>query len=77
MGLDGSRTRSKRDSSEGETAKIGETSSPTIATTSIFLLAQIAAAEQRTVITLDIGSAYLNARMPKKDPNKLVFMRIA
>jgi Reverse transcriptase (RNA-dependent DNA polymerase) len=54
-----------------------ETSSPTIATTSIFLLAQIAAAEQRTVITLDIGSAYLNARMPKKDPNKLVFMRIA
>ena len=53
-----------------------ETSSPTVSTTSIFLLAQIAAAEGRDVTTIDIGSAYLDAHMPKKDPSKLVFMRI-
>ena len=53
-----------------------ETSSPTVSTTSIFLLAQIAAAEGRDVTTIDIGSAYLNAHMPKTDPSKLVFMRI-
>ena len=54
-----------------------ETSSPTVSTTSIFLLAQIAAAEGRDVTTIDIGSAYLNAYMPKTDPSKLVFMRIS
>ena len=54
-----------------------ETSSPTISITSIFLLAQIAAAENRTIITLDIGSAYLNALMPKTNPDRLVFMRIS
>jgi Reverse transcriptase (RNA-dependent DNA polymerase) len=54
-----------------------ETSSPTVSTTSIFLLAQIAAAEGRDVTTIDIGSAYLNAHMPKTDPSKLVFMRIS
>jgi hypothetical protein len=54
-----------------------ETSSPTVSTTSIFLLAQIAAAEGRDVTTIDIGSAYLNALMPKTDPSKLVFMRIS
>ena len=41
------------------------------------IIAQIAAAEGRHVISLDIGSAYLNARMPKDDLNKLVFMAIA
>ena len=54
-----------------------ETSYPTVSTTSIFLLAQIAAAEGRDVTTIDIGSAYLNALMPKTDPSKLVFMRIS
>jgi hypothetical protein len=48
-----------------------------VSTTSIFLLAQIAAAEGRDVTTIDIGSAYLNALMPKTDPSKLVFMRIS
>ena len=54
-----------------------ETSSPTVSTTAIFLIAQIAAAEGRDVTTIDIGSAYLNASMPKDDPAKLVFMRIS
>ena len=54
-----------------------ETSSPTVSTTSIFLLAQIAATEGRDITTIDIGSAYLNAHMPKTDPSKLVFMRIS
>ena len=53
-----------------------ETSSPTVSTTAIFLLAQIAAAEGRDIVTIDIGSAYLNAYMPKSNPDKLVFMRI-
>ena len=30
-----------------------------------------------TVVTLEIGSAYLNALMPKSNPNKLVFIRIS
>lgn len=54
-----------------------ETSSPTISTSSIFILAQVAAAEKHTVATIDIGSAYLNASMPKIDSKKLVFMRIS
>lgn len=54
-----------------------DTSSPTIATTSIFLIAQIAAAERRDVATIDIGSAYLNAHMPTADPAKLVHMKIS
>ncbi len=54
-----------------------ETSSPTISTSSIFILAQVAAAEKHTVATIDIGSAYLNASMPKTDSKKLVFMRIS
>ena len=53
-----------------------ETSSPTVSTTAIFIIAQIAAAEWRDVTTIDIGSAYLNASMPKNEPSKLVFMRI-
>ena len=54
-----------------------ETSSPTISTTSIFLISQIAAAEKREVASVDIGSAYLNALMPKTNPSRLVFMRIS
>jgi hypothetical protein len=38
--------------------------SPTISTEALFILASIAAKEARTVITADIGSAYLNAVMP-------------
>jgi histone deacetylase 1/2 len=38
-----------------------EVSSPTVAATFIFLIASIAAQESRTVITIDIGGAYLNA----------------
>ena len=56
---------------------VAETSSPTVNTTSIFLIAQIAAHENRDITTIDIGSAYLNASMPKTDPSKLVFMRIS
>ena len=54
-----------------------DTSSPTASTSAILIIAQLAAAERRHVISLDIGSAYLNAKMPKDDPNKLVFMAIA
>ena len=54
-----------------------DTSSPTASTSAILIIAQLAAAEGRHVISLDIGSAYLNAKMPKDDPNKLVFMAIA
>ena len=53
-----------------------DTSSPTFSITAIFIIAQVAAAERRHIVTLDIGSAYLNAPMPKDDPDKLVFMRI-
>ncbi len=38
-------------------------SSPTLSTTSIFMLAGIAALEERKVVTIDITGAYLNARM--------------
>jgi hypothetical protein len=47
--------------------------SPTISTEALFILASIAAKEGRTVITADIGSAYLNAVMPS---NILVFARL-
>ena len=54
-----------------------ETSSPAVSTTAIFLFAQIAASEGRDVTTIDIGSAYIKASMPKNKPAKLVFMRIS
>jgi hypothetical protein len=53
-----------------------ETSSPTASTSAVLMVAQIAAAEGRSVVTLDIGSAYLNAAMPKTDPAKIILMRI-
>ena len=59
------------------TSSRSETSSPTASTSAILNIAQLAAAEGRHVISLDIGSAYLNANMPKDDPSKLVFMAIA
>jgi hypothetical protein len=54
-----------------------DTSSPPASTSVIMIIAQLAAAEGRHVISLDIGSAYLIAKMPKDDPSKLVFMAIA
>jgi len=47
-------------------------SSPTAATTAIFIIAAIAAKEKRHVVTMDIGSAYLNADMEGRD----VYMRL-
>jgi len=48
-----------------------ETSSPTIALQSVYMIASIAAREKRKVYTMDIGTAYLNAKMGKE-----VLMRI-
>jgi len=50
-----------------------DVSSPTIATQSAFMLAAIAAKEQRHVVVVDIASAYLNAKM---DPGRKVRMRL-
>jgi hypothetical protein len=49
----------------------GETSSPTVAITSAYMVMAIAAHEGRKVMTMDVGGAYLNADM-KKD----VYMRV-
>jgi hypothetical protein len=38
-------------------------SSPTVSTAAVFLVAAIAAREGRNVITMDIGGAYLHAKM--------------
>jgi len=45
-------------------------SSPTVATTSVFMIAAIASSEKRKVATVDIGGAYLNA--PMKDSEVLM-----
>ena len=42
-----------------------ETSSPTVSTSSVFMLATIAAKEKRKVVTLDYSGAYLNAKLRK------------
>ena len=42
-----------------------DTSSPTISLVGLFILATIAANERRSVITMDIGGAYLRAYMKK------------
>jgi len=47
-------------------------SSPTAATTSIFMIAALAAKERRHVVTMDIGSAYLNADMEGRE----VYMKL-
>ena len=41
----------------------GDISSPTVRTDSVLMIAVIAAWERRTVATMDIGGAYLNADM--------------
>ena len=53
-----------------------EIESPTANVSSIFTIAQIAAAENRFVIVGDVGTAYLNARMPMDIPDKILHMFI-
>ena len=53
-----------------------EIESPTASISSIFTIAQIAAAEERFVMIGDVGSAYLNAVMPTDDPAKILYMSI-
>jgi hypothetical protein len=42
-------------------------SSPTASLTSVFIIAAIAAKEKRHVVTVDVKSAYINARMPEEE----------
>ena len=42
-----------------------KTSSPTVSTSSVFLIAAIAQRERRSVCTIDIPGAYLNAKIPE------------
>ena len=49
-----------------------DNSSSTVATQSTFMIAAIAAKEHRTVVTADIGGAYLNASMGEHE----VFMKL-
>jgi hypothetical protein len=44
----------------------GETSSPTVSNSSLYIVAAIAAHEGRKVRTMDVGSAYLNAKMVRE-----------
>ena len=53
-----------------------EVESPTASIASIFAVAQIAAMERRFIMVGDVGTAYLNARMPLDDPDKILHMRI-
>jgi len=48
-----------------------DVSSPSVSTSAVFMVAAIAAAERRTVVTVDIAGAYLNAKMPD-DSNVLM-----
>ena len=54
-----------------------EVESPTASIASIFSIAQIAAAEKRFVMVGDVGTAYLNAKMPMDNPDKILHMIIA
>jgi Reverse transcriptase (RNA-dependent DNA polymerase) len=53
-----------------------EIESPTANIASIFTIAQIAAAEGRFVMVGDVGSAYLNAIMPRGSLDKTLYMLI-
>ena len=50
-----------------------ETASPTVGTASVFTCAAIAAHERRSVITMDLAAAFLNADML---PEKPVYMKL-
>ena len=56
--------------------KTDEIESPTASMAAIFTVAQLAAAEERFIMVGDVGSAYLNAHMPTKDPDKILHMII-
>jgi hypothetical protein len=45
---------------------VDETSSPTVSNSALYIVANIAAYEGRKVRTMDIGSAYLNAKIKRK-----------
>ena len=51
---------------------LDETSSPTVSTAAVLITMAIAAYERRHVMTMDVETAYLNARMIDDKP---VFMR--
>ena len=52
---------------------LDETSSPTVSTAAVFITVAIAAKEGRHVITMDVETAYLNAKMID---DKLVYMKV-
>ena len=55
-----------------------ETSSPTVSISGLYLslINNMHNFPSCTCVTADVGCAYLNARMPKHDPDKLVFIKI-
>ena len=53
-----------------------ETSAPTCSITGTLARIALAQAEGEEVVVTDISCAYLNARMPKTNPDKIVIMRI-
>ena len=53
-----------------------QSSTPTAATASVFLIASIAHYEKRSVAIVDFLGAYLNARMPKDKTEEIVRMRL-
>ena len=53
-----------------------ETSAPTCSITGTLARIALAQAEEEEVVVTDISCAYLNAKMPKTDPDKIVIMRI-
>ena len=55
---------------------ITEIESPTANVASIFTIAQIAACEERFIMVGDVGTAYLDAKMPTDDPSKRIHMTI-
>lgn len=53
-----------------------ETSAPTVSNSAIMIVSQVAGAEHRLVVTIDIACAYLNAPMPTYAAGKTVNMLI-
>ena len=57
------KARTVANGSQMDRSVYSDVSSPTVATSAVFIIAAIAAAEGRHVMTCDIGGAYLNAEM--------------
>ena len=57
------KARTVANGSQMDRSVYSDVSSPTVATSAVFIIAAIAAAEGRHVMTCDIGGAYLNADM--------------